>query len=164
MNKLIAVLIFIVVGLALMPVIGDMVANNQELDKSITFNLTTTATVISHDLSDSQIEYILNNNDSITDVSDITILAGSATESFTSGIYTAEPESMALTFDTATLTLTDSTKAITSDVTLVEGVQTITITILLANSTAVVSLVNLIPIIVVISIVAGTILYIKFKN
>jgi hypothetical protein len=93
----------------------------------ISYTLTSTSTVISHNLSNADLEYIVDNYDSIVGHSTIIIAAGSAVESYTGKDDSNSPTDIDVEFTTAVVTYTRATHVITSSVNIKEGSQTVRI-------------------------------------
>ena len=163
MKKLIGIAIVIIVGLGLLPVISNLVTTNKTSDYSIQYTITSASTVISHDLTNDEFDFILTNYAYITDHTDIE-LATTVTEEYASIVSTSVPTSLDLVFDTATLTYTASGRAITSDVNLLEDAQIVTIYFDMPVASTMISLLDLVPILIVISLIAGVVIYIKLKK
>ena len=164
MNKLINVFLFILIGLALFPIIGSMVEANKVEANEITYTITSTSDVVSHDLSNDDFDYIIDNYEIITGHDDLEFITSgvasySSISDETTHILINFTNSQMLAFTSATRVLTND-----GDTSLIEGSQTVTIYFEdIPVTGAVVSLVSIIPIIVIISIVAGTVLYFKNK-
>ena len=92
----------------------------------IEYTITSASTVISTDLTQTDVDYIILHNNEITGHDDI-ILATTVVESYVSNEDSGTPATATVTFTTAVLTYTSTTHEVTSSVNLKEGSQTVRI-------------------------------------
>jgi len=148
MNRIVIVAISIILSVTLLPIIADLVINSQTTPYEITFTLTD-ADGITHDLSDDDFDYILDPQPYLS--------AG------TISILFAEDElvgTLQLDFVALDRSITDANGTLL----IAQGEQDLTVYFEIPVDTVLITLTDLLPIVFVVILVTGTVIYIKSKQ
>ena len=165
MNKLITIALALLIGLAMLPIIDNLVTDTQTTPYEITFTLTD-ADGITHDLSDDDFDYILDNIDSITNATTLNDVDADPQPYLSAGtisILFAEDElvgTLQLDFVAVDRSITDAN----GDLLIAVGEQDLTVYFDIPVDSVLITLTDLLPIVFVVILVTGTVLYIKSKQ
>lgn len=165
MNKLITIALALLIGLAMLPIIDNLVTDTQTTPYEITFTMTD-ADGITHDLSDDDFDYILDNIDSITNATTLNDVDADPQPYLSAGtisILFAEDElvgTLQLDFVAVDRSITDAN----GDLLIAVGEQDLTVYFEIPVDSVLITLTDLLPIVFVVILVTGTVLYIKSKQ
>jgi hypothetical protein len=165
MNKLITIALALLIGLAMLPIIDNLVTDTQTTPYEITFTMTD-ADGITHDLSDDDFDYILDNIDSITNATTLNDVDADPQPYLSAGtisILFAEDElvgTLQLDFVAVDRSITDAN----GDLLIAVGEQDLTVYFDIPVDSVLITLTDLLPIVFVVILVTGTVLYIKSKQ
>ncbi len=165
MNKLIGIAIALLIGLAMLPIIDNLVDDSQTTPYEITFTMTA-GVGITHDLTDTDFDYILANIDNVSNATTLTDVDADPQPYLSAGtisILFAEDElvgTLQLDFVALDRSITDANGTLL----IAQGEQDLTVHFEIPVDNTLITLTDLLPIVFVIILVTGTVLYIKSKQ
>lgn len=165
MNKLITIALALLIGLAMLPIIDNLVTDTQTTPYEITFTLTA-GVGITHDLSTTDFDYILANIDNVSNATTLNDVDANPQPYLSADTITltfAEDElvgTLELDFVALDRSITDANGTLL----IAQGEQDLTVYFEIPVDTVLITLTDLLPIVFVVILVTGTVIYIKSKQ